>query len=110
MLDVGIDAIAERVASLSGLLRFDLSAIPKVAVLDTGRDKSGIVTFDVDGMTSVQVQDELRSKGFNLSGPGVLMAQLDLAPRSIDAVVRAGVHYFNTEEEVARLCEAVADL
>jgi len=39
-----------------------------------------------------------------------MLAQLELAPRAIDAVVRAGVHYFNTEQEVARFCEAVAEL
>ena len=110
MLDIGIDAIAERVSSLSSLLRFDLSAIPKVAVLDTGTRKCGIVTFDVDGMPAAQVQAALNAQGINVSTPGVMLAQLELGPRSIDAVVRAGVHYFNTEEEVARFCEAVAEL
>jgi len=110
MLDVGIDAIAERVTELAALLRFDLSAVPGVTVLDQGWHQCGIVTFDVDGRTSPEVQGQLRSAGFNLSGPPALMSQLDLTPRSIPEVVRAGVHYYNTEEEVARLCEAVADL
>ena len=110
MLDLGIDAIAARVTSLSSLLRFDLSAIPKVAVLDTGTNKCGIVTFDVDGMSAQDVQAALSAKGINVSTPGVMLAQLELGPRSIDAVVRAGVHYFNIEEEVARFCEAVAEL
>jgi len=108
MLDIGIKAIAERVTDLAGLLRFDLSAIPGVRLLDQGRNKCGIVTFNVEGKASAQVIADLGAAGFNLSGPGVLNAQLDLAPRSINQVIRAGVHYFNTEEEVARLCEAVA--
>ena len=110
MLAVGIDAIAERVALLSGLLRFGLSAIPNVAVLDTGTHKSGIVTFDVGGMAAGDVRAALQAQGINVSTPGVMLAQLELGPRSIDAVVRAGVHYFNTEEEVARFCEVVAEL
>lgn len=110
MLDLGIEAIAARVASLSSLLRFDLSAIPKVAVLDTGTNKCGIVTFDVDEMSALDVSAALSAKGINVSAPGVMLAQLELGPRSIDAVVRAGVHYFNTEEEVARFCEAIAEL
>jgi cysteine desulfurase/selenocysteine lyase len=110
MLDIGIDAIEERVTSLSDLLRFDMSAIPKVRVLDQGTKKCGIVTFDVDGMAASEVQAALSVEGMNVSAPGVMVAQLDLAPRSIEAVVRAGVHYYNTEEEVARFCEAVAEL
>ena len=110
MLDVGIDAIEARVTQLANLLRFDLSAIPKVRVLDQGTKKCGIVTFDVDGVPAADVQAALNAQGINVSTPGVLLAQLELAPRSLDAVVRAGVHYFNTEEEVARFCEAVAEL
>lgn len=110
MLDVGIEAIEQRISELSGLLRFDLSAIPKVRVLDQGRHQCGIVTFEVDGVDSPTVQAALREQRINVSGPTVLMAQLDLGPRSIDQVVRAGVHYFNTEQEVARLCEVLADL
>ncbi|MFT4987681.1 MAG: cysteine desulfurase/selenocysteine lyase [Acidimicrobiales bacterium] len=110
MLDLGMEAIAARVASLSSLLRYDLSAIPKVAVLDTGTNKCGIVTFDVDGMCARDVQAALSAQGINVSTPGVMLAQLELGPRSIDAVVRASVHYFNTEEEVARFCQAVAEL
>ena len=110
MLGVGIDAIAHRVNELAELLRFDLSAIPGVRVLDRGRERSGIVTFDVDGMTPLDVGAALRAKRINISAPGVSNAQLDLAPRGLEAVARAGVHYFNREEEVARFCEAVADL
>jgi len=61
MLDIGIDAISERVGELAGLMRFDLSAIPGVRVLDRGRTQCGIVTFDVDGKTSPQVQAALRA-------------------------------------------------
>ncbi len=110
MLDIGLDAIEERVTALSGLLRFDLSAIPKVRLLDQGTKKCGIVTFEVDGVAAADVQAVLAAQGINVSTPGVMLAQLELGPRSIEAVVRAGIHYFNTEEEVARFCEAVADL
>lgn len=110
MLDLGVDAIQHRVGELASLLRFDLSAIPGVRVLDTGRHQSGIVTFDVAGTPALDVQQSLAKQAINVSAPGVLLAQLELGPRSIEAVVRAGVHYYNNEEEVARFCEAIASL
>lgn len=110
LLDIGIEAIAERIARLSGRLRTELSAIPDVTLLDRGIEQCGIVTFDVAGHPPPEVQTALSRRGINVSTPGVAMAQLELAPRGVESVVRAGVHYFNTEEEVARLCEAVADL
>jgi len=110
MLDLGIEAIAARVGELADLLRFDLSAIPGVRVLDQGRQRCGIVTFDVEHMAAPDVQQALEAKSINVSAPGAANGRLDLTPRSLEAVVRAGVHYYNTEEEVARFCEAVADL
>lgn len=109
MLDIGIGVIADRVKTLADLLRFDLSAIPGVQVRDKGTHKAGIVTFTIDGTPSMQAQQDLASKGFNVSAPQMVRGQLDLGQRGIEGVVRAGVHYYNTEEEVARFCEAVAD-
>ena len=37
-------------------------------------------------------------------------ARLDLQPRGIDELVRASVHYYNTDEELDRLVECVAAL
>jgi selenocysteine lyase/cysteine desulfurase len=37
-------------------------------------------------------------------------ARLDLDPRGIAELVRASVHYFNTDEELDRLVERVAAL
>ena len=36
-------------------------------------------------------------------------ARLDFDPRGIESVVRASVHYFNTEAELDRLCDALPD-
>lgn len=109
LLDVGIDAIADRVASLSALMRSQLRTIAGVRVLDRGLRQCGIVTFDVGGRQPADVQAYLSERSINVSTPGIATAQLELTPLGRDAVVRAGVHYFNTEDEVARLCQVVAD-
>ena len=37
-------------------------------------------------------------------------AQLDLAHRGLDAVVRASVHYVTTDDELDRAADAVAEI
>lgn len=107
MLDVGIEAIAERVGSLADRLRGELAAIDGVQVHDQGRSRCGIVTFTVDGIASADMATVLRAGGVNTSTPHRSASQLDLGARGITDVVRAGVHYFNTDSELDRLLEIV---
>lgn len=102
-LDVGLPAIAERVGLLAERLRSALASIGRVVVRDEGLDRSGIVTFTVDGHAAAEVQRRLAEVGVFVGAPGRLNAQWDLGPRDIEAVVRAGVHYFNTDDEVDKL-------
>ena len=45
ILDIGVDAIWERVQSLAGLLRDELSQLPGATVRDKGHLLCGIVSF-----------------------------------------------------------------
>lgn len=49
ILDMGIDAIWERVQFLAGLLRDKLREVPEVTVQDKGRLLCGIVSFTMVG-------------------------------------------------------------
>jgi selenocysteine lyase/cysteine desulfurase len=109
-LDVGIESIAARISGLSGRLRAELSEIERVVVRDEGGDRSGIVTFTVDGRTALDVYADLADAGVFVGAPGRRNAQWDLGTRGIDAVVRVGVHYFNIDDELDRLVEAVSDI
>jgi len=108
--DIGLEAIETRVSMLSALLRSTLAAIHGVRVLDEGTVQSGIVTFTIDGVPPAEVQSNLSANGINVSAPGRTNAQLDLGERGIDQVVRAGVHYFNTEPEIDRVAEVVGSI
>lgn len=110
MLELGIDQIAERVTGLAADLRLGLGEIPGVTVHDEGVDRCAIVTFTIDGVDPTTAGTRLRSDGIHVSTPMRPAAQLDLGARGLNQVVRAGVHYFNSRDELERLCQSVRDL
>ena len=109
-LDLGLDAIDQRVSALADHLRAGLDSLDGVRVLDTGIRKCGIVTFDVAGHAAADVSAALAAKGINTGSPDLAGSRYDVASRSVPAVVRAGVHYFNTKDELDRTVAEVAAL
>lgn len=109
-IEVGLDAISDRVTELAGALRTELGSLAAVRCRDEGLDRSGIVTFTVDGLTPAEVQSRLATRRINVGAPGRSNAQWDIGRRGMDGVVRVGVHYFNTMDELRQLVDAVADL
>ena len=106
----GLDAIYVRVTGLADTLRAGLAAIPGVTVRDLGAEQCGIVTFTKDGMAPAQIQRALAAQKINIAVSPRNFTRLDMDARDLDALARASVHYYNTEDEVARFCTAVAAL
>jgi cysteine desulfurase / selenocysteine lyase len=106
-LDLGLDRIETRVTALADELRRQLSTLPGITVHDLGRRKSGIVTFHKTDEAPRDLQARLRAAGINVSVSSRTSAQLDFTRRGLSQVVRASVHYFNTEDEIARLIAAL---
>jgi len=106
----GLADIAERVEALADSLRRKLADIPGVSVCDRGRRLCGIVTFTVEGRPARDLVAALRVQRINChrSAPSSLPRAAQ-APALPDRV-RASVHYYNTEQEVARFAAAVAAL
>ncbi|BCB90384.1 aminotransferase class V-fold PLP-dependent enzyme [Phytohabitans suffuscus] len=100
----GLGAIEARVTALAEGLRARLREVPGVTVRDEGTRRCGIVTFTVDGEPADAVSRRLRAAGINTSVSPMEYARLDLAARGLPDLVRASVHYYNTEEELDRLC------
>jgi cysteine desulfurase/selenocysteine lyase len=103
----GMEAIWERVRSLAAGLRCGLEEIPRVTVHDIGAERCGIVTFTVDGVPAAQVQEALAAQAMNVSTSSVDSTRFDMEARDLSEIVRASVHYYNDEAEVARFCAAV---
>ena len=74
---------------------------------DRGAQQCGIVTFTVDGYTAGEVTADLTAAGINTWVSAVESAQLDLGRRGLPDVVRASVHYFNTDSELETLLARV---
>jgi selenocysteine lyase/cysteine desulfurase len=92
------------------LLRGALAEIPGVAQHDLGRERCGIVTFSVAGTGADAVKAALRAQGINVTVSTAAATRLDMVPRGLDRIIRASVHVYNDEEEIARFAAAVARL
>lgn len=106
----GLEAIAERTATLAAGLRDRLAEIPGVTARDRGARLSAITTFTVDGIDPDEVVGRLRALGTNVSSSVKTSAQLDLPNRGLDAVVRASVHYVTTDDELDTFAAQIAAL
>jgi selenocysteine lyase/cysteine desulfurase len=104
---LGADAIWARLQQLAGRLRDGLSAIEGVTVRDQGLTKAAIVTFTVDGLEATEVQSALAAERINVNVQRKQDAWLDLGERGLDEVVRSSVHYYNSDEEIDLLLDAV---
>lgn len=104
---IGLPAIEQRVSDLAATLRTQLGTIDGVSVHDLGQVKCGIVTFQKTPLQAKEIAEQLRSQKINVSVSILPYAQLDLGQRGLTALVRASVHYFNTDDEIERFVAAV---
>ncbi len=101
--------ITERVATLADDLRRPLTDIQGVSVRDLGRRRCGIVSFTVEGELPRDIVAALRQRRMNCH-TSAGSTPVDTRVRRLPDLVRASVHYYNTEEEVARYAAAVGEL
>ncbi len=107
-LELGIEPIRDRVVALAEDLRARLAAMPGVRVHDLGAERCGIVTFTVSGVEPAAVKDRLARERINVTTSSRRSTLLDMDSRGLAMLVRASVHYYNTEEEITRFMTAVA--
>jgi selenocysteine lyase/cysteine desulfurase len=109
-LTVGIDVIAERTPALGAALRERLAELDGVRIFDRGRRRCAIVTFTVDGWNSEVLMAELRRRRINSSVSAREHALYDFKDKGVEACVRMSPHYYNTEQEVDEVVDAVREL
>ena len=109
-LKLGLSNIEHQVTALAKQLRMALAALPSVTVQDLGENKCGIVTFTVAGHSALEVKVYLASKAINVAASTLSGTRIDMENRGLPDLVRASVHYYNTEEEIAKFCAAVQSI
>jgi len=100
-LAAGIAETGRRAADFAAQIRERLSALPGARVRDRGRRLCAIVTAEVAGWDSTDLVHRLRALGINTSAA---------THEDGSRMVRISPHYYNTQEEIDALIEAVESL
>ncbi|MEM7535715.1 MAG: aminotransferase class V-fold PLP-dependent enzyme [Chloroflexota bacterium] len=105
----GMEPIWSRVQMLGKTLHDKLKAIPGISVHDVGEVRGGTVTFSLKTPTGENVDVEkihqaLSAHKINTSTSTVFSTRLDAEARQLPDIVRASVHYYNTEDEIEQFC------
>ena len=104
---IGMKHIAARNQFLANQLRQSLAKIKGVHLTDLGVKKSAIVTFYNDGTATEIMHEKLRAQNINVSVSPSSYARLDLGKRGLHSLIRASIHYYNTEAEIENFCRTV---
>ena len=102
-LNWGLASIQQQIYTLANQLRDQLSACKDIQVEDVGLEKCGIVTFRSRSTNANDIKAMLQKNSINVSisdGSGSLIS---FEQRGLDQLVRASVHYFNTQDEIDHL-------
>lgn len=98
--ELGVDNIGERVVMLGAMLRDRLSALPDIMVHDLGEHKGGIVSFSHATFQAAALYEALYQQHIHTSVATKEDTFLDMNERGIEQMLRASVHYYNTEAEI----------
>jgi cysteine desulfurase/selenocysteine lyase len=106
----GLDPIWARVRALAEELRARLEGLPDVTLHDLGRERCGIVSLTVRGWQPETLRRALAEQRVNVSTSTRSATLLDMDDRGLTELLRASVHYYNSEEEVERFCRVLEGL
>jgi len=102
LLELGVNNVTTRIASLAEDLRSVLADEKTIEVLDQGTRRGGIVTFVRDGEPAQATMLRLRAHGVNTSVTGPVAAPNAPQWARHGSAVRASVHAYNTHDEIDR--------
>jgi selenocysteine lyase/cysteine desulfurase len=104
VLGIGVERIWQRIQYLALLFRQRLGEMDGITVHDQGDELCGIVTFSISGVTAAEVRTKLAEKNINVNIGFAKSTLYYMNRKGLDGIVRASVHYYNTEEEIEKVC------
>ncbi len=99
-LEWDISQTRDRIYALAEKLRGKLTDLDGITLTDEGLEKCGIVTFTAAQIDATSTKKALAAEKINVStsqGSGNLVS---FQQRGLTEVVRASLHYYNTEKEI----------
>lgn len=108
-LELGIDNIERRILELSAYFRRKLREISKIELTDLGENQCGIITFRLGNSKNEHLINYLKKNNLNFTVIPIRRTWNDFERRNIENVIRTSIHYYNTEEEIDKLCELLID-
>lgn len=105
---LGMESIEARVRLLAKSLNRQLQSIDGVEVHERAANLSGIVTLSRVNTEAGTLRENLQALGVNTSVTKKQNARLDLDSVLGRDVLRASLHYYNSEEEVTRFVNLLA--
>ena len=89
------------------ILRAELAQIDGVTVHDFGERQCGIVTFSVEDFDAPTIKSRLAEDRINVTVGKAVSTLIYMEKNQLKSVVRASIHYYNTEEEIQILCRSL---
>ncbi|MGE0171254.1 MAG: aminotransferase class V-fold PLP-dependent enzyme [Oligoflexales bacterium] len=108
LLTIGTKAVEERVRYLAAKLIRSLSEHSKIMVHNVGSNQCGIVSFSVEGTDVAAIRRSLSGANFNVSITTPENTPLDLIHKQKGPLLRASLHYYNTEAEIEAFVKHLA--
>lgn len=115
-LEVGVQVGGARARRLARAARERLAELPGARVLDTGWDGpagdrlAAIVSVAFDGREADDLVAALRERGVHTSSSTRASGVIDMDQKGVASTLRVSPHYYNTEEELDTLVEALAEI
>lgn len=108
--EIGLQQIADRNKYLGGILRPRLASLPGVTMLDKGKEQASIITLSAPVNDPQWLMTSLRERNINTAISVIAGALIDFRSKGVNWALRISPHYYNTEDEIDTLLDALESL